>query len=72
MDDLDYAQERIDVELEREIQAQRARLSVDRASAEECVECGAEIAHARREAVPGVELCIGCAEIAEEAGRHRR
>lgn len=41
-------------------------------SADECVECSAEIPQARREAVPGVELCVECASVAEEAGRHRR
>lgn len=49
-----------------------ARVQYAGESAEECQECGAEIPQARREAVPGVELCIGCASVAEEAGRHRR
>lgn len=71
MDDLDYAQERIEAERERGIAAVLARLPAGD-GADECVECSAEIPQARREAVPGVELCIGCASVAEEAGRHRR
>lgn len=71
-DIFDMATEREQIELGRAIAAQRARLSVDRQSAEQCRECCAEIAPARRIAVPGVELCIGCASVAEEVGRHRR
>ena len=31
-------------------------------SAHECAECGDEIPQGRREAVKGVQLCVGCAE----------
>ena len=33
-----------------------------RPSAEECEECGDEIPEARRQAVPGVQLCVFCQE----------
>ena len=71
MDDLDYAQERIEAERESGIAAVLARLPSGE-SAEECVECGAAIPEARRAAVPGVELCVECAEVAEQQGRVRR
>ncbi len=32
-----------------------------------CAECGAPIAEARREAVPGVRLCLPCQEAADAA-----
>lgn len=31
-------------------------------SAHECVECGDKIPQGRRDAVPGVQLCVECAE----------
>lgn len=34
-------------------------------SAEFCVECGEEIPQARRDAIPGVQLCIDCKELSE-------
>jgi len=34
-------------------------------SLSECKECGNEISEARQKAVPGVELCIDCAELSE-------
>ncbi len=36
-------------------------------SAVECAECGEFIDLARRKALPGVQLCIECAEAAERA-----
>lgn len=35
-------------------------------SAEFCEECGEDIPKARQEAVPGVQLCIYCQELAEK------
>jgi len=35
-------------------------------SAEHCDECGAAIPQARREAVPGCELCIDCQQMRGE------
>lgn len=34
-------------------------------SLEHCEECGADIPAARREAVPGVHLCVSCQEAAD-------
>ena len=68
----DLGNDRAELERARSIEALRARMSVIRASAEECVTCGAIIPPARREAVPGVQECVGCASVTEEAGRHRR
>ena len=31
-------------------------------SAHECIECGDSIPQGRREALPGVQLCVECAE----------
>ncbi|WNE05828.1 TraR/DksA family transcriptional regulator [Escherichia coli] len=35
-----------------------------------CIECEAPIPPARRRAIPGVQLCITCQEIAELKGKH--
>jgi len=35
-----------------------------------CESCGGSIPEARRIAVPGVELCVTCQEIAELKGKH--
>lgn len=34
-------------------------------SAKHCEECGAAIPEARREAVPGVQLCVACQSVSE-------
>ena len=46
-------------------------------SLESCAECGARIPEARREAVPGVRLCLRCQDAADKkvvnnAGYNRR
>ncbi len=46
-------------------------------SLESCAECGARIPEARREAMPGVRLCVACQEAADKkvvnnAGYNRR
>lgn len=33
-----------------------------------CLECGEEIPEARRQAVPGVELCVLCKQMEENGG----
>lgn len=40
-------------------------LEASRPSAEECVECGDAIPQKRREAIPGVQLCVYCKERSE-------
>lgn len=41
-------------------------------SAYECIECDGEIPEARRLAIPGVQLCIGCKEIEDLKNKHYR
>lgn len=45
----------------------RQRLAAQRAkpSLEECAECGETIPQARRQAVPGVDMCVMCQQKAE-------
>ena len=38
-------------------------------SAEHCVECGDAIPAARRQALPGVQLCVGCQNEADQRNR---
>lgn len=40
-------------------------------SAHECVDCEEQIPELRRAAVPGVQRCVGCEELAERARRER-
>lgn len=69
-------QEQIDASLEDEVN--RARDQLPRGeSATHCDECEAAIPQARREAVPGVRLCISCQEAVDaqqsaSAGYNRR
>ena len=54
-------QDQIDATIEDAVQ--RARSGLPRgASLAKCEECDASIPKARREAVPGVRLCVGCQE----------
>lgn len=52
-------QEQIDSTVEDELQRVRSRLAGGK-SLSHCEECAEEIAQGRREAVPGVRLCISC------------
>ena len=68
--------EQIDATVKDGIQRIRSRLPKG-PSLEACEECGAQIPEARREAIPGVRLCVPCQEAvdAEEAnftGYNRR
>ncbi|HBB1602689.1 TPA: DUF2732 family protein [Escherichia coli] len=55
-------------ERQRHIRAARAKTpGVSRVL---CIECEAPIPPARRRAIPGVQLCITCQEIAELKGKH--
>lgn len=62
-------QDQIDATVEDAIKRARSRLGTG-PGREDCEECGEAIPEARRKAVPGVRLCIGCQEArdAEEAG----
>lgn len=64
-DDVDFANERVRLETERAVAA-LLRPSCDVLEDHEaCMECGSEIQPARRQALPGVELCVECARVAE-------
>ena len=52
-------QDQIDASIEDAVKAARRRLPGG-PSQKNCEECGAEIPEARRQAMPGVRLCIAC------------
>jgi phage/conjugal plasmid C-4 type zinc finger TraR family protein len=69
-------QEQIDATVKDAIQRAKSQLPAG-PSLESCAECGAKIPDARREAIPGVRLCLGCQEAADKkvvhnAGYNRR
>ena len=69
-------QEQIDATIEDAIKHARDQLPRGE-SLEECEECDASIPNARREAVPGVRLCVTCQEELDKtnkksAGYNRR
>lgn len=74
MDDVDRAAEREENARADAIEANRGHYARnwEVASAIECSGCGAHIPEARREAVPGVQLCIDCQSAAELTSRQRR
>ena len=57
-------QEQIDASVEDAVSRARSRLPRGE-SARECRECGEKIPEARRQAVPGVRLCIACQEASD-------
>ena len=69
-------QEQIAATVKDAIQRAKSRLPAG-PSLESCAECGAKIPEARREAIPGVRLCVTCQEAADQkvvhsAGYNRR
>jgi phage/conjugal plasmid C-4 type zinc finger TraR family protein len=68
-DDIDRAQERQQMEMEQLV---ANRTQYQGVSAELCEECGADIPAARREKVPGVQLCVSCQTLEENRSRHYR
>ncbi|MFG7338795.1 TraR/DksA C4-type zinc finger protein [Enterobacter hormaechei] len=38
-------------------------------SAERCEECGSQIPDSRRKVIPGVKLCVDCAEFSERQAK---
>jgi len=54
-------QDQIDATIEDAVKRARSQLPQGESLAE-CVECGASIPEARRQAIPGVRLCITCQE----------
>lgn len=69
-DVIDAAQERTDLILTAQIQA--ARAPVAGVSAMFCLDCDRPIPEERRAALPGVELCVYCKELAELNAKHYR
>jgi phage/conjugal plasmid C-4 type zinc finger TraR family protein len=69
-DVIDTAQERADLILAAKIQA--ARVPVAGVSAMFCLDCDRPIPEERRAALPGVELCVYCKELAELNAKHYR
>ena len=62
-------QEQIDATVKDAIQRAKSQLSSG-PSLESCAECGAKIPEARREAIPGVRLCLACQEAADKKATH--
>jgi phage/conjugal plasmid C-4 type zinc finger TraR family protein len=58
-------QEQIDASIKDALKNVRRRLPAGE-SRRTCAECGAEIPQARREALPGVKLCIACQDQADK------
>ncbi len=54
-------QDQIDATIEDAVKRARSRLPRGE-SRQDCEECGADIPAARREAIPGVRLCVACQE----------
>jgi phage/conjugal plasmid C-4 type zinc finger TraR family protein len=54
-------QDQIDATVKDGIQRARSRLPQGPGSTQ-CARCGAAIAEARRQAIPGVRLCVSCQE----------
>ncbi|MCS3425894.1 phage/conjugal plasmid C-4 type zinc finger TraR family protein [Rahnella sp. BIGb0603] len=69
-DVIDNAQERADLILAAQIYA--ARTPVAGISAMFCLDCDRPIPEERRAALPGVELCVYCKELAELNAKHYR
>ena len=60
-------QDQIDASVEDAIARARGRLPQGE-SLSRCEDCDAEIPEARRRAVPGVRLCVGCQSARDAAG----
>lgn len=62
-------QEQIDSTVEEGVARARARLGNASESLTHCEECGSEIPERRRDAVPGVRLCVACQEALDREQR---
>ncbi|KJM55095.1 TraR/DksA family transcriptional regulator [Leclercia adecarboxylata] len=67
-DSMDLVQQRVEEDLQRHIN--NARAKVPGVARLICIDCDAPIPPARSRAIPGVQCCITCQEIAELKGRH--
>lgn len=69
-------QDQIDATIKDGIKRAQSRLPSGE-SLESCADCGARIPEARRQAIPGVRLCVACQEaedksVVNNAGYNRR
>ena len=64
-------QEQIDASISEELERMRARGRPTGESRTHCAECGEPIPKARREAIPGVKLCIDCVSERDAAFKAR-
>jgi len=67
-DSMDLVQQRVEEERQRHILT--ARTKTPGVSRVLCIDCDAPIPIARRHAIPGVQCCVTCQEIAELKGKH--
>jgi phage/conjugal plasmid C-4 type zinc finger TraR family protein len=63
--------EQIEASIAEELERLRARRAPVGDSLAECADCGEEIPEARRNALPGVKLCVDCASDRDQAFRAR-
>ncbi|APE54395.1 TPA: TraR/DksA family transcriptional regulator [Escherichia coli] len=67
-DAMDFAQQREQEDRERHISnARNKKTGISRLH---CIDCDLPIPSARRRAIPGVQCCVTCQEIAELKGKH--
>ena len=59
-------QDQIDASVEDAVNRARKQLPSGQ-GLRECAECGAEIPAARRQALPGVRLCVACQEVRDRS-----
>lgn len=62
-------QDQIDASVEDAVERARSQLPSGE-SLTHCAECEAEIPEARRAAIPGVRLCVGCQSALDEQRAH--
>lgn len=62
-------QDQIDASIKDALKSVRRRLPVGE-SLKVCAECSNEIPQARREALPGVRLCISCQDAADKEAKN--
>lgn len=62
-------QQQIDDTVEDAVAQARSRLPAGGEGAEHCEECGDPIPEARRQAIPGVRLCVACQEAHDADGQ---
>ncbi|WP_372610987.1 DksA/TraR family C4-type zinc finger protein [Aquicoccus sp.] len=63
--------EQIEASIEDELARMKGRKAPVGESLRECAECGEEIPEKRRQAIPGVKLCVDCASDRDGAAMAR-